>query len=124
MPTLFNIKKFDDRMKLKNPEKAILGDKLERYCLNFQHSLGKHKALIFQKRLGITLTNKKILEDALLTAVRECEAMLYKQDSFGIHYDIKLFLETEFGSSWLLSSWIIRFEEDFPRLTNVYPVDK
>ncbi|MFM7791269.1 MAG: DUF6883 domain-containing protein, partial [Microcystis panniformis] len=45
-------------MKLPNPEGAILGDKLERYCLNFQHSVGKHKALMFQKRLGITITNK------------------------------------------------------------------
>lgn len=111
-------------MRLPNPEIAILGDKLERYCLNFQHSLGKHKALIFRKRLGITLTNKKILEEALLKALWENEAILYKEDSFGSHYDVKFFLETEFGSSWLLSSWIIRCQEDFPRLTNVYPVDK
>jgi hypothetical protein len=31
-------------MKLPNPEGAILGDKLECYCLNFQHSVGKYKA--------------------------------------------------------------------------------
>lgn len=111
-------------MKLPNPEKAILGDKLERYCLNFQHSLGKHKALIFQKRLGITLSNKNILEEALLKALKENDAIIYKTDSFGIHYDVKFFLKTETGSSLVLSSWIIRFEEDFPRLTNVYPVDK
>ena len=111
-------------MKLPNPQRAILGDKLERYCLNFQHSVGKHKALMFQKRLGITLTNKKILEDALLKVIIEQEAILYKQDSFGLHYDVKFYWETEFGASWVLSSWIIRNSEDFPRLTNVYPVDK
>ena len=41
-------------MKLPNGERVELGDKLERYCLNFEHPKGKHKALLFQKRLGIT----------------------------------------------------------------------
>ncbi len=111
-------------MKLPNPQKAILGDKLERYCLNFEHSKGKHKALVFQKRLGITLINKEILETALLNAIKNQEAILYKQDPFGIHYDLKFYLKTKWGTSWILSSWIIRLNEDFPRLTNVYPVDK
>ena len=59
-----------------------------------------------------------------MSALQENNAIIYKEDSFGIHYDVKFFLETEIGSSLVLSSWIIRFEEDFPRLTNVYPVDK
>ncbi len=50
-------------MKLPNSDQAILGDKLERYCLNTQHLQGKHKALLFQKRLGITIENQEILED-------------------------------------------------------------
>jgi hypothetical protein len=111
-------------MKLSNPERAILGDKLERYCLNLEHQVGKHKALLFQKRLGITLANKDILENALLMAIYENEAILYKQDSWGIHYDVKFFFQTEWGSSWVLSSWILGIQDDFPRLTNVYPVDK
>ena len=115
---------FNNFMKLPNPERAILGDKLERYCLNVDHPVGKHKALLFQKRLGITLANKNVLENALFRAICENEAMVYKEDSWGIHYDLKFFLETEGGSSWVLSSWIIRVQENFPRLTNVYPVDK
>jgi len=111
-------------MKLPNPERAIIGDKLERYCLNFDHPVGRHKALLFQKRLGITLAKKNILENALLRAIRENGAILYKEDSWGIHYDVKFFFETEWGSSWVLSSWILRVQDDFPRLTNVYPVDK
>ncbi len=58
-------------MKLPNSNQAILGDKLERYCLNTQHKQGKHKALLFQKRLGITLENKEIIEQALLRAIKE-----------------------------------------------------
>ena len=111
-------------MKLPHPERAILGDKIERYSLNFKHPVGKHKALLFQRRLGINLTNKNVLEKALLKAICENEAILYKEDDWGTHYDVKFFLETEIGSSWVLSSWIIRVQEDFPRLTNVYPVNK
>ena len=33
-------------MKLPNGDQASLGDKLERYCLNPEHSKGKHKALL------------------------------------------------------------------------------
>ncbi|RMG10844.1 MAG: hypothetical protein D6728_09890, partial [Cyanobacteria bacterium J055] len=61
-------------MKLPNGHKADLGDKLERYSLNPDHPKGKHKALLFEKRLGITLKNKDILEQALREAAREGEA--------------------------------------------------
>lgn len=111
-------------MKLPNSDQAILGDKLERYYLNSQHLQGKHKALLFQKRLGITLENKEILEQAWLKAALENDAVIYKQDRYGVHYDVKFLLQTEVGSSLILSSWIIRIYETFPRLTNAYPVNK
>ena len=111
-------------MKLPNSNQAILGDKLERYCLNPQHKRGKHKALLFQKKLGITLKNKEIIEQALLRAIKEKNAVVYKQDRYGTHYDVKFSLSTQKGSSLILSSWIIRQNESFPRLTNAYPVGK
>jgi hypothetical protein len=110
-------------MKLPNSDRAILGDKLERYCLNPEHSKGKHKALLFKKRLGITLANKEILENALIKAAMEGEAQLYKTDQYGTHYDLVFTLQTELGKSCILSCWIIRNNEDFPRLTNTYPID-
>jgi hypothetical protein len=111
-------------MKLPNAQQAQIGDKLERYCLNLRHSRGQGKAILFKKRLGITLENKEILETALLKAAIAEEAIIYKEDPYGIHYDIKFLLQTEVGSSLVLSCWIIRTNEDFPRLTNTYPVDR
>ena len=58
-------------MKLPNGDQANLGDKLERYCLNPEHLKGKHKALLFEKRLGITLSNKEILKNSLKKAAIE-----------------------------------------------------
>ncbi len=111
-------------MKIPNSNRVILGDKLERYCLNSQHPVGRHKALLFQKKLGITIDNKEILERALLQAIQKSDAVIYKQDRYGVHYDVKFLLSTEKGSSLILSSWIIRSNETFPRLTNAYPVSK
>ena len=112
------------RMLLPNGDQAKLGDKLERYCLNFNHPKGKDKALLFRKRLGITSNNKAVLETALLNAAGTQEAVLRKNDEFGQQYNIKFYLETTFGASWVLSCWIIRTGETFPRLTNTYPVKK
>jgi hypothetical protein len=44
-------------MKLPYGGRADLGDKIERYALNTEHPKGKHKALLFKNRLGITLDN-------------------------------------------------------------------
>ena len=111
-------------MKLPNSEQAILGNKLERYCLNSQHLQGRHKALLFERKLGITVDNKEVLEQAILNAIQENDAIIYKQDRYGVHYDVKFLLQTEVGGSLVLSSWIIRVQETFPRLTNAYPVNK
>jgi hypothetical protein len=111
-------------MKVPNGQKAKLGDKLERYCLNLEHPKGKDKAMMFQKRLGITLNNKTILEKALLNSLQEDDAIIYKVDQYGTHYDVKFTLITPTGKSLVLGCWIIRKTEDFPRLTNTYPVDK
>lgn len=110
-------------MKLTNSDQALLGDKLERYCLNTEHPKGKHKALLFAKRLGITLANKDVLENALKKAVMEDKAQLYKTDQYGTHYDLVFTMQTELGESRILSCWIIRTTENFPRLTNAYPIN-
>jgi hypothetical protein len=111
-------------MKLPNGENAQLGDKLERYCLNPQHFKGKDKAALFANRLGITLENKHLLENALLAAAISEDAIIYKQDEYGTQYDIKFFMSTETEPKLVLSCWIIRAGETIPRLTNTYPVDR
>lgn len=109
-------------MKLPNGDRAELGDKLERYCLNPHHPKGQHKAAMFKSKLGISLENKEVLENALLRSAIEDEAELYKSDQYGDHYDVYFNLETDVGSSRVLGAWIVQSYEDVPRLTNSYPV--
>jgi hypothetical protein len=111
-------------MKLPNGDKAQLGDKLERYSLNFQHLKGKDKAVMFRNRLGIILENKDLLEAALLESVINHEAEIHNMTEYGIQYNVRFWMTTEAGNSWVLGCWIIRSDENFPRLTNAYPVNQ
>ena len=108
-------------MKLPNPDRAILPpEKLEGYSLNPNHSEGRHKALVFQSALGITVSNSQVLRDALYEAIRTYEALPTKQNAYGQKYQID-FEMTRMGKSALVRSvWIVRFNEDFPRLVTCY----
>lgn len=111
-------------MNLPNGDCAYIGDKLERYCLNLNHPKGKNKAALFRLRLGITLERKAILEAALLEAALNAEATLTRSDQFGRHYHTRFLLKTDVGEAVVLGCWIVRSGEEFPRLTNVYPLRK
>ncbi|MGB3509945.1 MAG: DUF6883 domain-containing protein [Microcoleaceae cyanobacterium] len=111
-------------MKLPNGIQANLGDKNESYCLNFNHQKGKNKATLFQEKLGITLENVELLKSAIKKAAINESVVIRKVNEYGTHYNMKFFLKTNIGESQILVAWIIRTEEDFPRLTNCYPVSK
>ena len=111
-------------MKLPNGNQADLGNKIEGYCLNFSHQKGKHKATLFQKKLGITLENAEILKSAIKQAAVTESVMIRKVNEYGTHYNLKFFLKTDVGESLILVAWTIRVGEDFPRLTNCYPVSQ
>ncbi|NMG60438.1 hypothetical protein E1H12_18445 [Geitlerinema sp. P-1104] len=110
-------------MKLPNGNRAQLGNKIDDYCLNSNHRKGQHKARLFASRLGITRENSEILKNAIYRAVISEDATLRKTNEYGQHYNLKFRLKTDFGSSLILTAWIIRSDENFPRLTNCYPVN-
>ena len=110
-------------MKLPNGEKAVLGTKLEDYSLNALHRHGQHKARVFESVLGITLANKGVLSHALFAAARDSNFVVAGGDNgFGETYVLRFPLTTEKGSATVLSAWIIRHNEDFPRLTTCFIV--
>lgn len=109
-------------MKLPNPQQADYLEKIQNYCLNFNHGRGKNKAYLFRKKLGITLDNVEILIEALQKAIMTEQVILHKQNDFGKYYDLKFFLKTDQGESWVLSAWIVRTGENFPRLVSCYPL--
>jgi hypothetical protein len=63
-------------------------------------------------------------KNILLDIAINQEVILSKQDQYGTQYDIKFLITTEVGTFLVILCWILRIDEDFPRLTNAYPVNK
>jgi hypothetical protein len=107
--------------RLPNPERAHLGDKLTSYVLNPHHREGKHKARVFQSVLGITLENQEVLRRAILQAATTSEdAELRGDQGHGTLFVLRFPLVTPRGRALVLTAWIVRKGEDFPRLTTCY----
>jgi hypothetical protein len=108
---------------LPNGERADLGTKLEDYSLNSLHRDGRHKARVFQSALSISFANADVLRDALMRAAANSGDAVYRGDNgFGETYELRFSLTTERGTATILSAWIIRHGEDFPRLTTCFIV--
>jgi hypothetical protein len=114
-------------MKLPNAENAIIDiEKLRDYCLNPSHPEGKHKAHIFQKKLGIGRNDAERLRQVILKAVLESDALEQKPSLHGRRFIVEFKVSTLEGEGVIQSralirtAWIIRDDEDFPRLTTCF----
>jgi hypothetical protein len=110
-------------MKLPNGSRADLGMKLEDYTLNPRHRDGRHKARVFELVLGITLAESSLLREHLLRAAATSEkAEPRGNNGFGEVFVLRFPVATTKGAATVLSAWIVRNGEDFPRLTTCYIV--
>jgi hypothetical protein len=110
-------------MKLPNGDHADLGTKIEDYVLNPSHWEGRHKARVFESVLGITSSNQQVLREAILAAaVNSDKAEAFGDNGHGLVYVLRFPLTTANGTAMILTAWIIRHEEDFPRLITCYIV--
>jgi hypothetical protein len=108
-------------MQLPNGDRADLGAKLEDYCLNPSHRQGQHKARVFESVLGITLANAEGLRAALLDAAVNSGTATFKgNNGHGDVYEIRFSFTTPKATATVLSAWIIRNGEDFPRLITCF----
>ena len=108
-------------MLLPNAECAFIETrKLAEYSLDPTHPVGRHKAIVFRSALGFTAENVGTLRDLLLRAVLVHDAALGRLDEFGQRYTVDFPVTTSVGTANLRSAWIVRPDEDFPRLTTCF----
>jgi len=106
---------------LPNAEHAFIDiRKLADYSLDPTHPVGRHKSIVFRSALGFTSDDADTLHELLLRAVLVHEAALGRRDEFGQRYTVDFPVSTTFGSGVLRSAWIVRPDEDFPRLTTCF----
>jgi Domain of unknown function (DUF6883) len=108
-------------MKLPNGENAIVElEKLTEYVLSPEHPRGKHKARVFAAKCGITAEHADLLRQYLLSAARDGEAAETRTDEHGRRFVIELNIAGPGGRAAVVSAWIVRMNEDFPRFVSAY----
>lgn len=108
-------------MKLPNPERTIIDNqKLVGYCLNFNHGDGQHKARVFKSALNLDIDDVDELKVALLEAVTKNDAVPEKRNQYGQKYVIDFPMTREEKTAIIHSVWIVRTQENFPRLVTCY----
>ncbi|MEO0835419.1 MAG: DUF6883 domain-containing protein [Cyanobacteria bacterium J06642_3] len=109
-------------MLIPNAQNAVVDiRKLRDYCLNPEHSTGKHKARLFLAKLRMTADNASELRKILLSIVKTESAKLGRSDAFDQRYTLDFTLKWQNKSSVIRSGWIIEVDSQIPRLTSCYP---
>jgi hypothetical protein len=112
-------------MKLPNAENAFVDiAKLRDYSLNPDHPHGKHKARRFKEKLGIEKDDAERLRRVILQAILEVDAIEQKGTLYGRRFVVDFELSWPEGiimsMALVRTTWIIRNDEDFPRLTSCF----
>lgn len=108
-------------MQLPNAQDAFIDDrKLMDYCLSEFHPVGKHKARVFKAALNYGLEDFNKLKAAILEQATKDAAVLTQSNQYGDLYVLDLILNNPPKQAKVRSSWIVKAEEDFPRLTSCY----
>lgn len=100
----------------------IPDDKLLDYCLNPSHPDGKHKARVFKSALNINQTNFELLKTSIIREIKNVNVNLLEQNDFGSLYYADLIITNDKLSAIVRTCWIIKIDEDFPRLTSCFVI--
>ena len=110
-------------MIIPNAERAFVDiRKLRDYTLNPTHRVGKHKAHLFAALLDMSVEDTKELREMLLEIVETHEVEIGNRDRHGQRYQIDFTLTWRGRQAIIRSAWIVRPDEDFPRLVTCYPI--
>jgi len=109
-------------MSLPNADHAFVDPaKVRDYLLAAAHPVGRFKARFFAS-LGYDAEQWERLRDDILTLAGSGDVYSEAATVYGRKFEVDGILTGAFGrSATVRSIWIIRTEEDFPRLVSVFP---
>lgn len=81
-----------------------------------------HKARLFAMLLGMNSNDTEALQQILLNVIQTQAATLGELDEYGQRYMIDFMRTWQSRQATVRSAWIIRPDEDFPRLATCYPL--
>lgn len=101
-------------------EAVISLRKLHDYVLNPEHQTGKHKARVFAAVLGMTQEDSQWLKSEISKGILSHKAQRAEPTPFGERYTVEFPLSKNGNTALLRTAWMIRNEEEVPRLTSCY----
>ena len=108
-------------MKIPNAGRAFVDvRKLRDYCLDCNHPRGQHKARLLKSALGWTADHAEDVRHRLLETVVREDAGFLGADDYGQRYALDFLVQGTGGAATVLSLWMIRRGEDFPRFISCY----
>lgn len=109
-------------MRIPNGDRAVVPiEKLAGYCLNPDHPVGKHKAKVFERVLGMTAVHAPLLAAALTAAARDSDgAVAGVQDRYGARYQLDVDVTGPRGAGIVRSAWIVASPAAAPVLITCY----
>ncbi len=112
-------------MKLPNGDRAVVDiRKLTEYALNPEHGTGAAKEAGFRKVLGMTADDAPALQRLLLEAAATADARHFSTISRGELLTADAMIAWRGRGAVVRTGWIIRDDEDFPRLTTAYVITR
>jgi hypothetical protein len=114
-------------MKLGEIVSSIVIDshKLTEYALDFDNPLGRHKALVFERRLGFTKANASLLFQQIEVLALNSEAELQRTDQYGQHYRVDIQVTGTVGQQALVRiGWVVPPGSDTVHLVTCYVLRK
>jgi hypothetical protein len=108
-------------MRLQNADRAVLDiGKLENYCLDETHPLGRHKARVFRSALGVGVVDARWLREAILRGILVAEAQPLESDRFGTRYGVDLLLQRQGREAMVRTAWILAEPANLPRFVTCW----
>jgi len=100
---------------------AIDPRKLTLYALDPDSPYGKHKALVFERALGITLKNYNILVTQIETKIAKAELSFHSADEFGKRYFADLEVAGAEGKRAMVrTGWFVASDTQVAQLATLY----
>ena len=107
-------------MKLPKGDRALVPmSKIRGYCLNPDHSSGKHKARVFASALGITASNATALRDLVQRAAVEGEVVQQFSTAFGEQFKVD-WIVPDSEQLVLRTIWEVTLDSSTPRLISAF----
>ncbi|MGO9741795.1 MAG: DUF6883 domain-containing protein [Roseiarcus sp.] len=107
--------------RLQNGDRAVLDiRKIEDYCLDPLHPVGRNKARVFRDALGIERSEAGALREEFLEAVRTVAGVPAGADKWGPRWSVDVPISRQDRRAVVRTIWMVRVDEDVPRFVTCW----